>query len=349
MERIDDRPEERLLKALIYGNPGTGKTSIGVTAPEPLILLSERQGMTHIRHAAARLGIPTPRTLLMRTAQDYRDVLRTLRMPAAKDFVVRDRDGNEIVRFPGWWPKTCVVDSITDAMKIFAEEVQQQSPPKNGKDGLPVLPERYWGVLIDRCEKFVRLFRDLPMHTLFLALLADDRKEDDDDEESAKVGPQLATKGLRGAASAAVNVVGVTYRRVKRAKNDEIERRDGQVVYEFGVLTYGPGYMVTKPLRPLRDREVPDFGNWIGRVFEGITTAPEAPEFVPGSEGTSEPAPEAKAAPAAPEAAPPMPEPEPTHDPAVDGPAPAEPTPEPEATEEKPSTKKSRQRREEGV
>lgn len=334
MERIDDRAEERLLKALIYGNPGTGKTSIGVTAPEPLILLSERQGMTHIRHAAARLGVRTPRTLLMRTAQDYRDVLRTLRMPPAKDFVVRDRDGNEIVRFPDWWPKTCVLDSVTDAMKLFADEVQQQSPPKTGKDGLPVLPERYWGVLIDRCEKFLRLFRDLPMHTLFLALLADDRKEDDDDEEAAKVGPQVATKGLRGVAAAAVNVVGVTYRRVKRGKSDEIERRDGQVVYDFGVLTYGPGYMLTKPLRPLRDREVPDFGNWVARVFEGLDVAPEAPEFVPGAE--SVPVESAAAT-----------EPEPVSDPVVDGPAPA-PEAEPEKVEEK-ETKKKRARRDEEV
>lgn len=284
MERIDDKPEERHLKALIYGNPGTGKTSFGVTGPEPLVLLSERQGMTHVRGAAARMGRPTPRTLYMQRAQDYRDVLRTLRQPAGKDFVVRDAEGKEVARFDGWWPRTVVLDSITDAHKLFADEVQQQSPPKVGKDGLPVLPERYWGVLIDRCEKVIRAFRDLPLHVVFLALLADDRKEDDEDEESAKVGPMLATKGLRGAMAAAVNVVGVTYRRPKRSKEGGQEKHDGQVVYEFGVLTYGAGYMLTKPLRPLRDREVPDFASWVARVFEGAQSAPEVPEYVEGAE-----------------------------------------------------------------
>lgn len=284
MERIDDKAEERHLKALIYGNPGTGKTSFGVTAPEPLVLLSERQGMTHVRGAAQRLGMAVPRTLYMQRAQDYRDVLRTLRQPPAKDFVVRDQDGKEVARFDGWWPRSVVLDSITDAHKLFADEVQAQSPPKAGKDGLPVLPERYWGVLIDRCEKLIRAFRDLPLHVVFLALLADDRKDDDDDEESAKVGPMLATKGLRGAMAAAVNVVGVTYRRPKRNKEGGQEKHDGQVVYEFGVLTYGAGYMLTKPLRPLRDREVPDFASWVARVYEGAQAAPEVPEYVEGAE-----------------------------------------------------------------
>lgn len=270
MERLDNANEERFVKALIYGPPGTGKTTIGVTAPNPLILLSERQGMTHVRLAAQRLGIPTPKTVLITKAEDYRNVLRALRARRTEeldDFVIRAANGTELIRFEDWWPTTVVMDSFTDAQKRLEEEIDAQAPPTLGSDGLPKRADRFWNALMDRTDKLVRSFRDLPYHVLFLALLSD-KTEGEGDNAERVVQPLCSYARAATLLAAAVNVVGVTYRKSKRTSTDE-------VAHEWGIITAGPGYMLTKPCPPLRSVEVPDFGSWVKRLGEaGGAAAP---------------------------------------------------------------------------
>lgn len=308
MERLDDKPSEQWVKALIYGNTGTGKTGFGVTAPEPLILLSERQGIVHVKDAARRLGVPVPRTIYMAEVEDYRNVLRALRLvthePGA-DFVVRDAHGQELLRIPGWQPQTVVVDSITEMQKQVSDEINRQSPPKMGKDGLPVLADRYWGVLQDRIEGFIRAFRDLPMHVLFLALL-DDRTEGEGNEAERSVTPMCVMKKLPQRIMAAVNVVGVTFRQLMQGERDAA----GQQAYRWAVMTSGPQFMSLKPYRPLRDIEAPDFARWI-RVIRGdeaqapVAASPAEQAAAAAAATTVEEAPPSNGAAAPPEAPPP--------------------------------------------
>lgn len=91
--------------------------------------------------------------------------------------------------------------------------------------------------------------------------------------------------------AATVNVVGYTYRRIKR------EKRGDSVVnsIHYGVLTVGPEYALTKPFRPLRDAEIPDFAYWL-KVLSGAATQQTAPAL-PGELDTGE----ADAPPPAPE------------------------------------------------
>lgn len=319
MERLDTAPEEEFLKALVYGNPGTGKTSIGVTAPEPLILLGERQGMPHIRKAAKRLGIELPRVLLCTKAEDYRNALRALHAlkPDATDLVItatetyydesdkkREKPKTKttvVERFEGWRPQTIVVDSTTEAMQLFADEIDRQSPPRLGKDGLPVRSDRYWGTLIDRCTKLVRGFRALPFNVLFLALM-DDRIEGEGEDAYRTATPMVATRKLATTLASVVNVVGITYRKQTREKDEA-----GDVVYEYGVTTLGKPWQTTKPFRPLRDEETPDFGSWVARVNGDDDELPPAPSAPADEDYEGDAAPPAAAA--APPAAP-TPEPE---------------------------------------
>src|ERR1041384_1457371 len=136
MKRLDDQEDERQGKALVYGPPGTGKTSFGVSAPEPLIALSERQGMVHVKQAARRLGKPVPQTLLIEHARDLRSLIRALHGDRTKPFKVWQRfeDGDRMI-YEGPWPQTLVIDSITDAGRLVADEVREQSPPTKGRDG----------------------------------------------------------------------------------------------------------------------------------------------------------------------------------------------------------------------
>jgi len=270
MKRLDDQEEEKYVKACIYGPPGSGKTTFGVTAPKPLIAVTERQAMVHIREAARRLGTPLPQVFYIEEANDLRNLVRSLGGDRSQPFKVFEKHGNDkICVHQGEWPDTFVLDSATDACRLLVEEIRRESPPKRGNDGLPVDSQRFWNVLIQRAEMMITYIRDLPMHAVFLAL-SDDRDKGDEDNKQRSLVPLMATKGLGMKLAAAVNVVGYTYRKTKRGQPGK------QNTIEYGIQTTGPEYMTTKPYRPLRDTEVPDFGYWI-RVIRG-EVAPDAQE-----------------------------------------------------------------------
>lgn len=249
---MDAPPTARRLKGLVYGKSGTGKTNFGVSAPRPLILLNERQAITNIRHAAMRLKVPMPAVLLCKTVEDYRNVLRACNGDRAKPF--RVLDGTIPVFEREEWPETIVIDSLTEACELVAEEIRRESPPKTGKDGLPVDSERYWNVFGDRCSKLIRAFRDVDLNILYLCLL-DDRMIGEGDDAHRWVGPVLPMRKLPQTVQAAVNVVGVTYRKLGKEKQPE-----------YGVMTIGPDFMETKPFPPLRQYEVTNFTSWCERI-----------------------------------------------------------------------------------
>lgn len=275
MKTIDvEAAGDRFLKALVYGQPGTGKTNFGVSAPKPLILLSEHQAVPHVRSAAKRMGRPAPMVLAMETLSDYRHVLVALRGDKAQPFVVRGggAEGNDVTFTSKTWPETVVLDSLTDACELVTAEIRRESPPKIGKDGLPVDSERYWNVLGDRCANLIRRFRDAPMNVLFLCLL-DDRLTGEGDAQVRSIGPSLPMRKLPNAVQAAVNVVGVTYR--KRG-----DTKDGVTPSVYGIRTTGPDYMALKPFPPLRDQEVTDFTSWCKRIagIDDGSVMPESPD-----------------------------------------------------------------------
>lgn len=263
MQQIDLNEEATYFKALIYGKPGTGKTSFACTAPKPLILLSERQGIVHIKAAAKRLKLANaPQVMFMESIEDYRHVGKALTIatkdPALKKgpFVVKDDLGSVIYQHAEW-PETVVFDSFTDACKLIEDDINRISPPKLGKDGLPVPSERYWSALKDRIERLIRFYRDIDFHMLFLCL-EDDRQEGEGDEQHRVVGPMLPMRKLPGALAASVNVVGIMTR--------EILTGSEKAKIGFGVRTIGPSYCLLKPFRPLEDMEKPDFGLWLAKI-----------------------------------------------------------------------------------
>lgn len=261
MRRVDEDPTEKWVKAAIYGPPGTGKSDFGTSAPKPLILLSERQGIRTVRAAAARRGLPMPVVLAVESLQDLRDVLRALHGPRDKAF--RVMSGTEVA-YEGEWPESVVLDSLTDACELVEAEIRKESPPEKAKDGLERWTERHWAALRDRCERLIRSFRDVPAHVVFLAL-QDDRTVGEGEEAARVVQPLLPMRALPSVLSAAVNVVGVT----SRAIRDRGEDGQRQIAYE--IRTVGPSHYMLKPYRPLRDLEEPDFAAWVERIHGAET------------------------------------------------------------------------------
>lgn len=263
MQQIDLNEEATYFKALIYGKPGTGKTSFACTAPRPLILLSERQGIVHIKAAARRLRLASPpQVMFMESIEDYRHVGKALTLgtkdPTLKKgpFVVKD-DLGAVIYQHAEWPETVVFDSFTDACKLIEDDINRISPPKIGKDGLPVPSERYWSALKERIEKLIRFYRDIDFHLLFLCL-EDDRMQGEGDDAFRVCGPAVPMRALPGALAASVNVVGIMTR--------EILTGGEKAKIGFGVRTIGPSYCLLKPFRPLDDMEKPDFGLWLAKI-----------------------------------------------------------------------------------
>ena len=291
MKRLDDAADEQHWNIALVGQGGTGKTTMGVSAPRPLILLSERQGMPSIKAAAKRMGVPMPPVLLVEEADDYRKALRALRGPRDKPFKVEG-----VMELPvEQWPQTVVIDSLTDACDVMVRQIRDQAPQRKGRDGLPVDAQRFWGVLIDRCVGLIKSFRDLPMNVVFLCLMSDKTKEDDDGKMLERIiQPKLATKDMANTLCAAVNVMGYTYRAMDAQKNPQ-----------YGVVTIGPEGMLTKPCEPLQKREVANLTSWIDRLnghLEDIPAMPLAPESMepsktqpakePANDNAKEPAPD---------------------------------------------------------
>lgn len=277
VKRLDEGTDPEWVKALIYGKPGSGKTNFGVTAPKPLILLSERQGSLHIKQAAKRLGVATPPTFLIESVNDLRNWLEALQGDRSKPLRVYEKHRDpttevvtkHLVAELQEWPETVVLDSLTDAARLIVEEIKFQSPPQKGKDGLPAVSMNFWNVLNDRFRNLVIRFRDLPMHVVFLALLSD-REEGEGNDKTRAMGPDLPMRKLEGLTASCVNLVGYAFRREVREANKPTR-------LQYAVMTTGPEFMLTKPYRPLADVERPNFAAWISKI-QGQLIEPDPTE-----------------------------------------------------------------------
>lgn len=285
MRRLDTATDPPWFAAAVYGRSGSGKTSLAVTAPKPLVLLSESQGMLSIRQAAKRLNVPVPAVFGLEHLDDARSVLRALRGPRDQPFRIfeyvgtgADRKKELLFELPEW-PDTVVLDSVTDILRLVVEEIREQSPQKQGRDGLPIDSERYWNVLGDRCQNLLLGFRDAPVHKLFLCA-EDDRMEGEGDERKRSLGPSMPMRKLPALLSGCVNLTAYAYRRELRVEKT--------VQVRYGVLTTGPEYMLLKPCRPLRDHEVPDFGLWV-KAVRGALEQPLPPAPPPSGESLAGP------------------------------------------------------------
>ena len=82
--------------------------------------------------------------------------------------------------------------------------------------------------------------------------------------------PDITGK-CQGATMAAVNLIGLSYRKVKG-----ISKETGNREMQYGITTTGPASLKVKTYRPLLDDETPDFADWVKRINE--TDTPEESE-----------------------------------------------------------------------
>jgi hypothetical protein len=132
-------------KVVLYGPPGSGKTTAATTWPEPLFLSAE-SGLLSVRD----------KNIDVWTIDQWED------LEEAFTFL---RQGEHKY-------KSVVIDSLTEVQKKLNEYIVRKFPTvKRGYDDLA--SESDWGANIDKMRKLCRAFRDLPMNVVFIALSQD--------------------------------------------------------------------------------------------------------------------------------------------------------------------------------
>src|SRR3954464_14530250 len=189
------------LNMLIYGDYGIGKTVLAASASavpqmRPVLVLDYEGGTESLR----------------RTYPDVH-VLRVQDWPQMQ--IVYD----ELHRTGGGGYRTVVLDSLTEIQKFSMYSIMEKRSVDALARGDEVDPDipgiREWGKNIEQTRKFVRAFRDLPVHTVFTALSKDDK---DPKTGKRKTLPSLSGK-VAQEVPAFLDVV--VYYYIKRVEDEE--------------------------------------------------------------------------------------------------------------------------------
>lgn len=188
------------LNILIYGDSGIGKTTLAgsadaVPSMRPVLFVDIEGGTESLRHTYPEV-----------------EVVRATNWKEIQDLYHELDSGKYDYR-------TVVIDSLTEAQKFNMYDImvlQGARKAERGEEMDPDIPSmREWGKNTEQIRRFVRQFRDLPMNTLFTALVKTDK--------NARTGKITAKPSLSGklADEVAAFLDVVLYYYVKQMGDDE--------------------------------------------------------------------------------------------------------------------------------
>jgi hypothetical protein len=214
------------MSVLAYGRSGTGKTVFAGTFPKPLLLLDIGEKGTDSIY-----NVPGVHVLKVESWVDFETIYWFLRA-GKHEF------------------KTVVIDTVTQLQKLAVESALEG----DGKEKTSPMNKNLWGIASKMMVAWLINYRDLPVHTVFLA---QDRNTVEDgaageDQIIQEVGPRLMPS-VAGTLNAAVKVIGQTYiKEYKKTTKNGVEK-----IYSYR-LRLGPhAYYLTKT-RKIKEVTVPD-------------------------------------------------------------------------------------------
>jgi hypothetical protein len=150
-------------KVVLYGPPGSGKTTAAATWPKPLFLSAE-SGLLSVRD----------RDIDVWTIDKWEDL--------EEAFVHLKHEKHDYL--------SVVIDSLTEVQKKLNEYLVRKFPAmKRAYESLT--SESDWGANISMMREKCRGFRDLPMHVVFITLSQDVKIDDENVTRPALNGKTL--------------------------------------------------------------------------------------------------------------------------------------------------------------
>lgn len=146
------------LNILIYGDSGTGKTTLAGSADQvpsmrPVLFIDIEGGTESLRHT-----YPDVETVRVRTWKEMQEVYNVL------------HEGSHEYR-------TIVLDSLTEIQKFNMYNIMTDLAQKRPDLDPDVPGMREWGKNLEQIRRMVRGFRDLEMNTIFTALVKEDKNQ----------------------------------------------------------------------------------------------------------------------------------------------------------------------------
>lgn len=175
-----------ILKMLIYGQSGVGKTRLAASA-------ADVKDLSPVLFVDAEAG-----TMSIRERKDL-EVFRMSDYAALQKFVAYMR-GDVGSKY-----KTVVIDSLTDVGRVVIRQCVVDARQMNSNHDREIPEMRDWGRYTERMKIIIRALRDAPVNVILTALIRDQK-----DELSGKISYSPALQGAAAStdAMAYVDLVG---------------------------------------------------------------------------------------------------------------------------------------------
>lgn len=181
------------INALIYGDPGVGKTRLAGSAsavPEMSpVLMWDFEGGT------------------LSLTEDYPDV----EVARLTSWLAVDRLYGSLYDKNPY--KTIIVDSLSETQKFSMSQIMRQVVEKDSSRDPDIASVREWGKNGEQMRRLVRALRDLPCNTIFTALA---REEKDEHSGVTKIRPALPGQ-MKGEVAGYVDIVAYMYKKEVRS------------------------------------------------------------------------------------------------------------------------------------
>jgi len=223
------------LNILIYGQPGTGKTTFAGSSELRFktLILSAESGLLSLRNFVGADGHPID--------FDYKQIDKFEQMEEAFHFLKLEKHEY----------RTVVMDSVTEIQKTCMDYILRE----NKRD---VAQIQDWGSLNLKMERLIRAFRDLPMNFIATAL---EETEVDKQTGEMRVMPSLQGKFQQ--------TIAAYFDEVFYAFTKPVTV-DGKEVFKHHILTRNSGKFIGKDRSGKLPATIadPDFGKVFDMIYQ---------------------------------------------------------------------------------
>lgn len=166
--------EASLLRMLVYGDPGTGKSWFCASAclstgTSPVLYVDYRGQTASLRGNPQYVKAMEDGRLVIVRLSNYKELNHVYTWLKLGRGSQKDLDA----LFPAEMPRTVAVDSVTEIQRTEVEIFAGLTPGDLlSVDGRPAIQD--WGVLLQQFTKLARLWYALPYHMIFAGLEAVD-------------------------------------------------------------------------------------------------------------------------------------------------------------------------------